>query len=285
MTARPTVTTTPPDGPERARGHIRLRIDLAYDGSAFRGFAAQPGLRTVEGVLADAIGKLAGTAVALTVAGRTDKGVHAASQTVHVDVPVDSRIGRAPEGARSALDGICGPEIAIWRVRAVPATFDARFSANQRRYRYHLCDAQAMDPRWRHDTWHVGPPRLDTESMDQGGSHLLGEHDFSSFCRQPSPGAPRHLVRRVDRLVVRRRPRGHVEVAVEGPAFCHQMVRSVVGCLLRVGRGQRDSGWVREVLAARDRQAVGQVAPPRGLVLVGVSYGPARDPHGADEAS
>ncbi len=277
--------TTTPGGPDSGHGQVRLRIDLAYDGSAFRGFAAQPRLRTVEGVLADAVAKLAGSPIELTVAGRTDKGVHAASQTVHVDVPLDSRIGRAPEQARSALDGMCGPEIAIWRVRRVPATFDARFSANQRRYRYNLCDAEAMDPRWRHDTWHVGPPRLDTDAMHRGGSHLLGEHDFASFCRQPSPANPRHLVRRVDRLEVRRRPHGHVEVAIAGPAFCHQMVRSVVGCLLRVGRGQRDSGWVRDVLGARDRQAVGQVAPPRGLVLVGVSYGSAGPARGSSGAS
>lgn len=272
------MTTTQPVGADAGGGQTRLRVDLAYDGSRFRGFAAQPGLRTVEGVLAEAIRALAGAPVALTVAGRTDKGVHAASQTVHVDVPADSRIGRAPEAARAALDGMCGPEIAIWQVRRVPATFDARFSASQRRYRYHLCDAPAMDPRWRHDTWHVGPPRLDAEAMDRGGSHLLGEHDFTSFCRQPTPDAPQHLVRRIDRLAVRRRARGHVEVAVEGPAFCHQMVRSVVGCLLRVGRGQREHAWVRDVVAARDRQEIGQVAPPRGLVLVGVSYASASPP-------
>ena len=267
------MTTTPPAGADRDGGAVRLRIDLAYDGSRFRGFAAQPGQRTVEGVLSEAVGTLAGTPVDLTVAGRTDKGVHAAAQTVHVDVPADSRLGRAPDRMRSALDGMCGPEIAIWRVRRVPSTFDARFSATQRRYRYHLCDAEAMDPRWRHDTWHVGPPRLDAEAMDDAGAELLGEHDFSSFCRQPTPSDPRHLVRRVDRLAVRRGVRGHVAVAVDGPAFCHQMVRSIVGCLLRVGRGQRDRAWVAGVVAARDRQAIGQVAPPRGLVLVGVSYG------------
>lgn len=251
----------------------RVRIDLAYDGAPFRGFAAQDGQRTVEGTLRDALDRLSAGTQGLTVAGRTDAGVHASAQTVHVDVPGDSPLLDDPDRARRALDAMCGPAIAIWRVREVPSTFDARFSATQRRYRYRLCDAEAMDPRWRHDTWHVWKPsygRLDDEAMRAGGQHLVGEHDFSSFCRRANPD--QHLVRRIDRLAVRRKPRGLVEVAVEGPAFCHQMVRSVVGCLLRVGRGRRRPEWVADALAARDRQAVGEIAPPHGLTLEGVSY-------------
>ena len=161
-------------------------------------------------------------------------------------------------------------------MRRVPASFDARFSATQRRYRYRICDADAMAPLWRHDTWHLGPPRLDVEAMDAGGRHLLGEHDFSSFCRR---SGDQHLVRRIDQLAVRRERAGLVVVSVAGKAFCHQMVRSVVGCLVAVGRGRRRPDWVAEVLAARDRQAVGQVAPPHGLTLVGVSFarGPRAD--------
>lgn len=253
----------------------RLRVDFAYDGGEFRGFAAQRGQRTVQGVLEDALAKLTdGQATGLVVAGRTDAGVHASAQVVHVDVPADTRLLVDLDRARRSLDGMCGPEIAIWRVRRVPRTFDARFSATERRYVYRLCDAEAMNPKWRHDTWHVwkaGFGGLDEARMTEGGRHLLGEHDFSSFCRRGDPD--QHLMRRIDGLDVRRRPRGLLEVTVSGPAFCHQMVRSVVGALLRVGRRQRRPEWVAEALAARDRQAVGHVAPPHGLTLVAVRYG------------
>lgn len=250
---------------------VRLRIDLAYDGSGFRGWARQRGdtVRTVQQVLEDALTTLAGIPVATTVAGRTDAGVHAEHQVVHCDVPRDCRVTRDLERARRALEGICGPEIAVWRVRRVPATFDARFSATQRRYRYQMCDAVALNPLERHRTWHCKAPRLDVEAMEAGGRCLVGEHDFTSFCRR---AGEQHLVRRIDRLAVRRRGAGLVTADVAGKAFCHQMVRSVVGCLVRIGRGDEPAAWAADVLAARDRQAIGQVAPPHGLTLVGVSY-------------
>lgn len=208
-------------------------------------------------------------AIATTGAGRTDAGVHATAQTLHCDIPADARLLGDLEGARRGLDALCGQDVAIWRVRRVPDTFDARFSATQRRYRYRVCDAAAMSPLWRHDTWHLGTPRLDVDAMQAGGRHLVGEHDFSSFCRR---AGDQHLVRRIDRLEVRRRRAGLVTLAVDGRAFCHQMVRSVTGCLVPVGQGVRPPAWVGQVLAARDRQAVGRVAPPHGLTLVGVSY-------------
>lgn len=251
---------------------LRIRIDLAYDGSGFHGFARQAGQRTVQGVLEAALERLCGRAVATTAAARTDAGVHATAQVVHCDVPASARLPADPAGARSALDAMCGPEVTIWRVRRVSAHFDARFSARQRRYRYRLCDAHAMSPLWRHDTWHLGGPALDVEAMDRGGGHLVGEHDFSSFCRRRGD---QHLVRRIDRVGVRRASAGLVTIRVDGKAFCHQMVRSVTGCLVAVGRGRRRPEWVADVLAARDRQAVGQVAPPHGLTLVGVSFAPA----------
>ncbi|HVM14045.1 MAG TPA: tRNA pseudouridine(38-40) synthase TruA [Egibacteraceae bacterium] len=247
----------------------RLRVDLAYDGSGFRGFARQADQRTVQGQLEEALSLLCGTAVTTTVAGRTDAGVHATAQTVHCDVPADAGLLGDPDGARRSLDAICGPEITVWRVRQVPATFDARFSATQRRYRYRICDAGAMNPLWRHDTWQLGPPALDVTAMQAGAQHLVGEHDFASFCRR---AGDQHLVRRIDRLEVRRPRAGLVTLTVHGKAFCHQMVRSVTGCLVPVGQGSRPPGWVAEVLAARDRQAVSRVAPPHGLTLVGVSY-------------
>ncbi len=250
----------------------RLRIDLAYDDTGFRGFARQSDQMTVQGVLEGALTRLCGgVPISTTGTGRTDAGVHALGQVVHCDVPEDARLIRDLERGRAALDALCGPAISIFAVRVVDDDFDARFSATQRRYRYRICDAPAANPLRRHDTWHLGPPRLDVEAMQLGGAHLVGEHDFSSFCRRRDD---QHLVRRIDRLSVQRRAEGLVVVEVDGRAFCHQMVRSVTGCLVAVGRGRRRPDWVREVLAAHDRQAVGQVAPPHGLTLVGASFSP-----------
>lgn len=248
---------------------VRLRIDLAYDGSGFHGFARQPDVRTVQGVLEDALSRLAGAPVVTTAAGRTDAGVHALAQVVTCDVPGEARLLGDLERARRALGQLCGPEVAIWDLRVVPGDFDARSSAVLRGYRYRICDALALDPLRRHDTWHLGPPELDTDAMAHGARHLLGEHDFSAFCRR---AGGEHLVRRVDRLDVHRDPDGTVLVEVDGPAFCHQMVRSMVGCLVPVGRGRRAPEEVRAILASRDRQSVGAVAPPHGLTLIGVSY-------------
>jgi tRNA pseudouridine38-40 synthase len=264
-----------------ADADVRLRIDLAYDGSGFHGFARQPGQRTVQGVVEAGLERLVGGPVRSTGAGRTDAGVHASAQTMTCDVPASARLLDDLERARGALDALCGLQISVWRVRRAAAGFDARFSATQRRYRYRLCDAAAMSPLWRHDTWHIGPPSLDVEAMDAGGRHLLGEQDFSSLCRRRGNA---HLVRRIDAVSVRRGARGLVTLALRGPSFCHQMVRSAVGCLLAVGRRRRPPEWVAEVLAARDRQAVGQVAPPHGLTLVGVSFRPAREPYRGDSA-
>jgi tRNA pseudouridine38-40 synthase len=196
--------------------------------------------------------------------------VHATAQTLHGDVPSEWRLLDDLDQARTALDGLVGAEITVWRIRVVPATFDARFSAVSRAYRYRICDADAMNPLWRHDTWHAGSPRLDVVAMAAGARHLVGEHDFSSFCRR-APGQA-HLVRRIDSLAVHRQRASLVAVDISGKAFCHQMVRSIVGCLAVVGRGHRRPGWVGEVLAARDRQAAGDVAPPHGLTLVSVRF-------------
>jgi tRNA pseudouridine38-40 synthase len=248
---------------------MRLRIDLAYEGTGFRGFARQPDQRTVQGVLEDALLLFFGVPVTTTGAGRTDAGVHASGQVVHCDLPPEARNTGDLVRARGALDHLCGQDVTIWRVRRVSGSFDARFSATQRRYRYRLCDAVAMDPLWRVRTWHVGPPALDVEVMEVAAQHLLGEHVFASFCRKREGDA---LVRRIDRIAVRRGAGGLVVVGVDGASFCHQMVRSVVGTLVEVGAGRHPSGWVRGVLAAQDRSAAGAVAPPHGLTLTHVRY-------------
>ncbi len=248
---------------------IRLRIDLAYDGARFSGFARQSDQRTVQGVVEDALATLFRVPTATTGAGRTDAGVHASGQVVHCDVPAGARHAQDLVRLRGALDHLCGEDVTIWRVRRVPRTFNARFSATQRRYRYRLCDAVAMDPAWRYRTWHVGPPALDTTTMGAGGQHLVGEHVFASFCRRREGDA---LVRRIDRIAVRRGVGGLVVVGVDGPAFCHQMVRSVVGSLVEVGAGRREPRWIADALEAQDRAAAGPVAPPHGLTLTAVRY-------------
>lgn len=262
---------------------VRLRVDLAYDGSAFRGFARQSSQSTVQGALEGALSRLCGGVdVATAVAGRTDAGVHAESQVVHCDVPAGARLLDDLDRARTALDALCGPAVTIWRVAEVGEDFHARFSATQRRYRYRICDAAALSPLRRHETWHLGPPELDTGAMEVGGQHLVGEHDFTSFCRRQGD---QHLVRRIHRVAVRRTRDGLVVIEVDGKAFCQQMVRSVAGCLVAVGRRNRSPDWVAEVLAARDRQAIGRVAPPHGLILVGVSFADAPDAGPPQEAT
>jgi tRNA pseudouridine38-40 synthase len=251
---------------------VRLRVDLAYDGAPFAGFARQPDQHTVQGTLEAALHRLMGQDVATTCAGRTDRGVHALAQVVHLDVDPDrGRARRALEdldGLAERLDHLVGPAIAVWAVRRVPGDFDARFSATSRGYRFRLVDAPRLSPLERHDRWHVGEA-LDVPAMRRAGRHLLGEHDFASFCRR-APG--RTTVRRLDELTVARRG-GVIHVRLAGAAFCHQQVRSIVGCLVEVGRGRREPDWLGEVLAARDRSAAARVAPPHGLVLERVGYG------------
>jgi tRNA pseudouridine38-40 synthase len=226
----------------------------------------------VQGTLEAALHRLLGQEISTTCAGRTDRGVHALAQVVHLDVdPAAGRAGLAlvDLGALAdRLDHLVGPAITVWTVRRVAADFDARFSATGRGYRFRLVDAARLSPLERHDRWHVSGP-LDVPTMRAAGRHLLGEHDFASFCRR-APG--RTTVRRLDALTVARLD-GVVHVRLAGAAFCHQQVRSIVGCLVEVGRGRRRPDWLAEVLAARDRSLAARVAPPHGLVLERVSYG------------
>jgi len=259
--------------PESPAARTRYRIDLAYDGSPFAGFARQRDQVTVQGEVEAAAARLFGQPVALTGAGRTDRGVHALAQVVHLDV--DPRVPRTARAAadlsqlRARLDQQVGRAITIWQVRSVPPRFDARFSATARRYRYRLVDAPAADPIRRHDRWHLGEA-LELTAMRAGARHLIGEHEFASFCRR-APG--RTTVRRLDRLTLARPTPGRIDVVLDAPAFCHQQVRAIVGCLVEVGRRRRPAEWVAEVLAAEDRQRAARVAPPHGLTLEQVRYG------------
>jgi tRNA pseudouridine38-40 synthase len=251
----------------------RLRIDLAYDGEPWSGFARQRDRLTVQGTLEGALTRITGQPVSTVCAGRTDRGVHAIAQVVHVDIdrahPRVAKATRDLDVLRFRLDRMVGDAITIWQVREVGAGFDARFSATERGYRYRLVDGETIDPVRRHDRWHIGEP-LDVPAMRAGAKRLLGQHDYAAFCRNRQR---KTTVRRLDVLTLTRPRPGTIHVRLAGPAFCHQMVRAIVGCLVEVGLGKEDPAWIGEVLAARDRSLAARVAPAHGLTLERVSYG------------
>jgi tRNA pseudouridine38-40 synthase len=256
---------------------VRLRIDLAYDGSGFSGWAAQPGRRTVEDVVATALGRVLRLPdpPGLTVAGRTDAGVHARGQVVHADVPAAAWTTVADRGAGSIvrLNAALPADVRVHAVAPAPDGFDARFSALWRRYSYRVCDEEARaDPLRRHETlWSFR--RLDLAAMNEAAAALLGEHDFAAFCRR-RPGAT--TVRTLRVLDWRRDGDGRAVATVVADAFCHNMVRALVGALLAVGEGRRPAGWPAEVLAAAVRDPAVRVVAPHGLCLEEVGYpGPA----------
>ncbi|HEY2667217.1 MAG TPA: tRNA pseudouridine(38-40) synthase TruA [Actinomycetota bacterium] len=245
------------------------RLHVAYDGAPYHGFARQKELTTVQGTIEDALAKLLRTPVVTTGAGRTDAGVHALGQVMSFTVgdPVDD-----VAAVQRRLNALCGPTIAVLELAEAPAGFDARFSAASRTYEYAIFTRQVHDPFSRHVAWHHPPPgpghELDAGAMHEAAQSLLGTHDFSSFGRVPEGATPvRNLlaisVERTEDLVV---------VRVTANAFIQQMVRSIVGTLVKVGEGEHPPGWVAEVLEARDRAAAGPVAPPQGLFLVEVDY-------------
>ena len=261
-------------------GSLRLRIDLAYDGAPFTGFARQPEQITVQGTLEGALRRCLDQDVATTCSGRTDRGVHALAQVVHLDV--DPSVARAQRsladvvaGARTShelrrrLDRMVGDAITVWQVQVVSTDFDARFSATERAYRYRLVDGPAVSPLERFDRWHVGEP-LRLDPMRAAARLLLGEHDFAAFCRR-APG--RTTMRRLDEIAISRPSPGQVQVGLRGPAFCHTQVRSIVGCLVEVAAGRWEPEEVGEVLETSARHRVARLAPPHGLTLERVRFG------------
>ena len=270
-------------------GTVRLRLDLSYDGTDFHGWATQPGLRTVQGELEQALGRVARVPARVTVAGRTDTGVHARGQVCHLDLPPDvlatfpGRSERTPcQSLVTRMAGVLPPDIVVHEVREVPEGFDARFSALRRRYRYRISDGPgAHDPLRRDVLRHRRP--LDVEAMARASEALVGEHDFLSFCL-PREGAT--TIRELRELRWERPGEGEVDAGlivatVVADAFCHHMVRSLVGVMIGVGEGRRDIDWPTEVLAARTRRAptrdgVGSapICPPQGLTLEHVAYPP-----------
>lgn len=252
----------------------RARLLVAYDGTGFHGFAETRGRPTVMGTLRAAIERVVQHPTELVGAGRTDAGVHGWGQVVSLDLPPGTDLERLAH----RLTRLCGPAIVV---RAADwcddPEFSARFSARYRHYRYDVLTGAVPVP-WRATTtWHVRTP-LDLRSMQLGCDPLIGEHDFSSFCRVPKvrDGEPIPSMRR--RVLLARWSEVDTDDArllrfeIRANAFCHQMVRSIVGTLVDVGSGKLHAGEVRGILLARDRAAAGQVAPPQGLTLWEVGY-------------
>jgi tRNA pseudouridine38-40 synthase len=242
-----------------------IRLDLAYDGTDFHGWATQPDVRTVEGELETALGRVVGEPSRLSVAGRTDAGVHAEGQVASFFAPD----GLEPERVQRMLNGLFAPEIVVLRATRAAQSFDARHSATAREYRYRINTALLPDPFTARFEWHH--PRLFAVGRMRRAAKLLErEHDFASFCRAPEDGGT--TVRNLRRLSVSS-SEGRVEIRAVANAFLHQMVRSLVGTLIAVGEGKLESDAMPEILAAKDRSAAGPVAPPHGLSLVRVTYG------------
>ena len=248
----------------------RLRVDLGYDGTGFAGWARQPGQRTVEQTLSEALGRVLRlpAAPALTVAGRTDAGVHARGQVAHLDVPA-AAWAATEASAQHRLTRLLPPDVRVHRVSPAPPGFDARFSALWRRYCYRVCDdPAAADPLRRLDTlWH--PRHLDAAAMNEAALALLGEHDFAAFCRRREGGT---TIRELLRLDWARLSPSVLVATVVADAFCHNMVRALVGALIQVGEGARPAGWPAGVLAAAVRDPMVRVMPPHGLCLAEVGY-------------
>ncbi|MCK9899380.1 tRNA pseudouridine(38-40) synthase TruA [Frankia sp. Cpl3] len=249
-------------------GLLRLRLDLSYDGTPFAGWARQPGQRTVQGDVEDALMRVARLpAVRLTVAGRTDSGVHAIGQVAHVDLPAGTPVG----GLARRLNGVLDRAVRVTGLAPAPAGFDARFSALSRRYVYRITDAPyGADPLRRFDTL-ASPRPLDTAAMAEAALLLLGEHDFAAFCRRRE-GAT--TVRTLLRLDVSRSANGVILADVEADAFCHSMVRALVGALVAVGEGRQRPEWAAGVLGRGVRDPAVTVLPAHGLTLVEVRYPP-----------
>lgn len=259
------------------RETIRLRFLISYLGTNFHGLAPQPRQRTVGGELLRALT----TALHLTatpqlgMSGRTDAGVHAYGQVLHVDVPTSTTLN--VERLQRSLGKMLEPEIVVRWIDIAPPGFDARHSARWRRYRYAIRNAPDADPFRAHTVWHVREP-LDLSAMRLACDPLIGEHDFSSFCRVPKLGPddePASMVRRLTDalwLDLGETDPGIVRFEVQASSFCQQMVRAIVGLMVEIGRGKKTAGDVLGIIRARDRAASSPIAPPKGLCLWEVGY-------------
>lgn len=249
---------------------MRLRLDLAYDGTGFHGWALQPALRTVQGEVQRALATvLRVEAVAVVCAGRTDAGVHARGQVVHLDLPPE--VEEVPDLDRFVrrLNGVLDADVRVRRAVVAPAGFDARFGALWRRYAYRIADRPgALDPLTRASVL-AWPRPLDLDAMNAASVLLVGHHDFASFCK-PREGAT--TIRTLQHLSWTRNTHGVLVGEVRADAFCHSMVRALVGCLVAIGEGRKPVDWADEILRAEARNPSVTVAHAHGLTLEEVGY-------------
>ena len=258
---------------------MRIRIDLAYDGTDFRGWASQPGLRTVQGELTSALHtvlRLEPGTLQVTCAGRTDAGVHARGQVAHCDLPpeVTSHVTEHAVPFLRRLNGVLDPDVRIRAIAPAADGFDARFAALWRRYAYRIADQPSLvDPLRRTHVVAWGRP-LDEDAMNEASEHLLGLHDFAAFCKKRE-GAT--TIRTLQELSWSRDHDGLLVGRVRADAFCHSMVRALVGCLVAVGEGRKTPAWAAEILAGQRRDPQVTVMHAHGLTLEEVAYPPAAD--------
>ncbi len=248
---------------------VRLRLDVAYDGGGFSGWASQPGRRTVQATIESALALILRIEHAsLTVAGRTDAGVHARGQVCHVDVPGEALADVSLERLTYRLARLLPDDVRVRRVALAPEGFDARFSACWRRYAYRVSDNPVgVDPLLRRTVlWWPRP--LDVPLMNRAAEPLLGEHDFAAFCKQREGATTIRTLREFTWT----READVVTARVVADAFCHNMVRSLVGCLLAVGEGRQGEEWPHLVLQGRARDPRVPVVAPHGLTLEEVGY-------------
>lgn len=251
----------------------RARLLVAYNGAAFHGFALTPGTVTVAQTLNDTIEQVTGSPVAVLGAGRTDAGVHAWGQVVHVDLADATDLDRLVFSVNSLLD----PDLVIRKCEWVTQEFDARHSALWREYRYTVLNAPVNNPFLATTSWHIRRP-LSVPLMQLATDSIIGLHDFSSFCRQPQQsGVNRNaegpsMMRRVHVAQWHNAGNGILTFDIRANAFCHQMVRSIVGTLVDVGLGRRKAGEMSGVLRAMSRLNTPHIAPPQGLCLMDVGY-------------
>lgn len=250
-----------------------LSLTVSYNGAPFSGFARQPGQLTVQGELEQALSLVFRRPVEVVCSGRTDAGVHALGQVVSFDVANDELEGRNMRSLRRSLNALTHEGITVREVEERQPGFSARFDAQWREYHYHVCLDEVPPLFMRDFSWYVHG-QLDIDAMREAAAHLVGEHDFKSFCMAASAvGKP--TCRNVHEISLSREMimgEGILTIKVVGNAFLHSMVRTIVGTLVMVGRGQRKPEWVREVLEARNRTAAGENAPAAGLVFWRVQY-------------
>jgi len=259
-------------------GLVRLRLDIAYDGTDFAGWATQAKQRTVAGLLEETLSTVFRTELRLRAAGRTDAGVHATGQVAHVDVPTDALPNAYPRSPRPhqsefqplihRLGRLLPVDVRVRRIVRAPAGFDARFSALRRHYVYRITTADyGVEP---HEARYVtGWPRaLDVDAMAMASRNLVGLHDFAAFCRHREAATTIRDLQRFDW----ERDGDLITAHVTADAFCWSMVRSLVGAVLAVGEHRRTADWCAELLTSTRRSSDFAAAPARGLTLVGVDY-------------